>query len=211
MRLSIMPPGRGSPGRALQSIGVNRYRGNGSWRVAALLAFFLPAGCDSVPKADPNIAVACDATARLATALYGAVRLELDWTSAEIECQSMPRPDGEGARIHLSGPSGSGAASSTVAFILGIPDLEKGQTGNELGTNVTFMEEGSGRFFSTADADGCWSDIHYQEPVGDASGSIYRIGGTVYCVSPLAELNGGSAISFTELEFAGRLNWGKPE
>ena len=123
----------------------------------------------------------------------------------------MPRPEGDGARFRISGPASDAAVASTVVFIFGIPALQQGMAGEELGTNVTFMEEGSGRFFGTRDTDGCWTDIDVHEPVPEAAGSTYRIGGTVYCVSALAELNGGSSISFTELEFVARLNWDEPE
>jgi len=123
----------------------------------------------------------------------------------------MPRPAGEGARIRISGPASDAPDGNTVAFILGLPDLQRGKTALEIGTNVTFMEEGAGRFFSTADTSGCWTDVDFHEPVEAGAESIYRIGGTVYCVSALAELNGGSSISFTELTFSARLTWDQPE
>lgn len=153
----------------------------------------------------------CGDEARLAVALHGAVSLDINWTADTMSCEGMPRPDEEGARIRLAGPAADTPDASTVAFILGIPGLEEGRVAKELGTNVTFMEEGSGRFFGTGDTDGCWTDIAYQDRIPGAGLSTYRIGGTVYCISPLAELNGGSSINFTELEFAGRLNWEEPE
>ncbi len=198
-------------GTVLSANPTNRYHRIGSNLPLALFLLATVTACQRQAQPPAAASGACDETARLTTKLYGAVRLDLDWTARSLTCEGMPRPDDEGARIHLSGPVNDGPGAATVAFILGIPDLEKGRAARELGTNVTFMEEGSGRFFSTRDTDGCWTDIDYQEAVPDAPGSAYRIGGTVYCVSPLAELNGGSSISFTELEFAGRLNWDDPE
>ena len=195
-------------GTVLQSSRRKRFRGNLPARSAVCLVVAAVTGCSPPQEAS---SYGCDADARLATSLHGAVDLELDWSPDVLTCQGMPRPDGGGARLRFSGPSGDAPDASTVAFILGIPGLEAGQSANELGTNVTFMEEGTGRFFGTRDTDGCWSDINYQEAIDASGGSTYRIGGTVYCVSPLAELNGGSSISFTELEFAGRLNWKEPE
>ncbi|MDP7041051.1 MAG: hypothetical protein QGF91_00210 [Gammaproteobacteria bacterium] len=96
--------------------------------------------------------------------------------------------------------------AAIVAFIPGIPELERGRTARELATNTTFMEEGGDRFFSIADATGCWTDADFQDPFDNDAGSIYRIGVTVYCVSPLAELNGATNINFTELKFSARLN-----
>jgi len=37
--------------------------------------------------------------------------------------------------------------------------------------------------------------------------STYRIGGVLYCVAPLADLNGNASISFADLKFTGRLDW----
>ena len=69
---------------------------------------------------------------------------------------------------------------------------------------VTLMEQDSGRFFSTAEAPVCWSDVHEQTLI---AGDEYAIRGIVYCVSPLAELNGSGGVSFTDLKFSGRLDW----
>lgn len=111
----------------------------------------------------------------------------------------------------MSGPLGDAPDITTVAFILGIPRLEKGATGAEFNTNVTLMEEGTGRFYGTPDTSNCWTDIEFQVPVSPDDASKYRIGGTVYCISPLAEVHGGSSIGFTELKFSSRLNWNPPE
>lgn len=66
-----------------------------------------------------------------------------------------------------------------VAFILTIPDLEHGRKARELATNITFMEEGTGQYFSIADRTVYWTDIDFQDPLDNCAGSIYRIGGTV--------------------------------
>jgi hypothetical protein len=198
-----------SPGDELQASQNNRYHRNRSMLAAAWSALILLGACQRVSQDMP--VSACDENARLAVSLHGAVSLDIDWAADVLSCEGMPRPDGEGARIRLAGPANDAPDASTVAFILGIPGLEEGRVADELGTNVTFMEEGSGRFFGTRDTDSCWTDVAYQEPVPDVGGSTYRIGGTVYCISPLAELNGTSSINFTELEFAGRLRWVEPE
>jgi hypothetical protein len=69
------------------------------------------------------------------------------------------------------------------------------------------MEEGGGRFFGTRDTVNCWTDIDLHEPVQPAASSTYRIGGVLYCVAPLADLNGTASISFADLRFTGRLDW----
>lgn len=71
---------------------------------------------------------------------------------------------------------------------------------------MTLIEENSGRFFSTTEAPVCWSDIHEQTLI---EGDEYVVRGLVYCVSPLAELNGSGGVSFTDLEYTGRVDWGE--
>ncbi|MDG2375862.1 MAG: hypothetical protein P8M18_05875 [Woeseiaceae bacterium] len=66
-----------------------------------------------------------------------------------------------------------------VAFILTIPDFERGRKARELATNITFMEEGTGQYFRIADRTVYWTDIDFQDPLDNCTGSIYRIGGTV--------------------------------
>ena len=206
-----MRPDLSRPGSSLHFSHPDCYRGN-RWRCAVtLLTLIVLSGCAREQPETAATSWKCDPDARLMTRLFGAVSVELDWSANELSCDGMPRPDGDGARFRLSGRASDTPDANTVAFIFGIPALEIGRTATELGTNVTFMEEGSGRFFGTRDTDSCWTDIDMHDEVPDAAGSIYRIGGTVYCVSPLAELNGGSSISFTELEFVARLNWDEPE
>ena len=180
-------------------------------RAAAMVAILLLGACSETDEPGPESAFSCAPNGFLSTRLYGALSVSLDWRDDQLTCEGMPRPAGEGARIRLAGPLRDDAGSNTVAFILGLPDLERGRTASELATNITFMEEGTGRFFGTADNSGCWTDIEYHDPDEGGAGSTYLIGGTVYCVSALAELNGGSSIRFTELTFAARLDWDQPE
>lgn len=98
-----------------------------------------------------------------------------------------------------------------LAFIFGLPDLVRGQTGRELPTSVTLIEEGSGEFFATRDADNCWTDVDLHEQIRPEKSASYRISGVLYCVAPLANLNDNSSVSFTDLRFAGRLDWRPPK
>lgn len=181
-----------------------------SFALAPLIAML--GACErSVPEATPPAPFPCDRDGFLSVELVGGTRATLDWRADTLTCESMPRPDGEGARLRMSGPLSDAPDANIVAFILGIPALDKGATGKELATNVTFMEEGTGRFFGARDTNDCWTDIHRHEVVGTVDESQYRISGTVYCISPLAELNGASSISFTDLQFASRLSWEFPE
>jgi len=140
----------------------------------------------------------------LKTELYGAVATQIDWTASELECAGMPRPNGQGARLRFAGAVDNG--ERRVAIIIAIPDLRRDESGNEYASNVTLIEEGSGRFFSTLDLSNCLTDITTLD-VLDASSDRFSIGGILYCVAPLAEVNGDSSVTILELQFVGLLDW----
>ena len=176
-----------------------------------LLAFVsCLASCES-PQTDPAAVADGCADGRLKVELYGALQTTLDWQGEALACEGMPRPDGAGARLRFAGPGQSGSAKRSLVFIFGLPGLERDATGKELPTNVTFMEEGTGRFFATQDTNSCWTDIARHTAIGDATDARYTISGVMYCVSPLAELNGTASVNFAELHFSGQLDWSAPE
>lgn len=192
-------------------------------RVVTLLLIvqcLLVAACEAPATAADESPVAngpapgCIADGQLNADLYGGIRTTLAWEEAVLECDGMIRPDDEGARLRFSGPLPSpepGVEQRSLAFIFGIPDLREGETARELPTNVTLIEEGVGRFFATQDTDSCWTDIMIQDQITEGGSADYRISGVLYCVAPLAELNGSSSITFTDIEFTGRLSWEVPE
>ena len=108
----------------------------------------------ALPEAVPP--ASCGDHGYLATELFGALAGEIEWTSTSFECEGMPRPDGIGARLRFAGDINS---EQKVAFIIALPKLRRGETGNEYESKVTVIEEGVGRFFTTGDKDICWTDI----------------------------------------------------
>ena len=143
----------------------------------------------------------CGPAGRLSTELVGSIEQAVDWSAGELDCESMLRPGGEGIRIRFTGT----AADRRLAIILAMPELVRGAVA-ESPTVVTLTVEGSGRFFSTPSLESCWSDIEKQDPLDD-SGDRYRLSGTLYCVTPLGEINGNAAVSIPRLEFRGILDW----
>lgn len=174
------------------------------WVLTAALS-----GCsadsDSALPVAPAAAPAnrCGSDGFLATELFGALQARLQWNAADLECEGMPRPDGDGARLRFAGD----LEGRQIAFINALPDLRRGVAGKELPSMVTVIEEGSGRFFSTVDSNVCWTDIAELEAI-DPSDANYRIGGRLYCVAPLTQVNGASEILIRDLEFRGLLTWG---
>ena len=189
-------------------------------RCCAVLALLVVAGsCGQAKQADnqpatpaaimptlasPASSRTCGEHGRLQTKLFGALVGHLDWSGAELECSGMPRPNGAGARLRFAGQVVG--ADRRIAIIIALPGLERDATDAELGSKVTLIDEGSGRFFSTWDLDSCWTDITSLVRTDD-SGDRFNIGGTLYCVAPLAEVNGDASVSLSDLIFAGVLDW----
>lgn len=166
------------------------------------------ASCGDREVALQKVVGPCGSDGGLQAELFGELEAEVRWRAGELQCQGMPRPNAAGARLRFSGTVMRDGVPADLAFIFGIPGLERGKTAVELPTNVTVIDEGRGRFFSTGDTDGCWSDIERQEET--ATASTFVIGGILYCVAPLAELNGNGNIQLSEVHFTGLLDWSPP-
>lgn len=165
---------------------------------------------------EPPVAVPAPAPARVAapsadcgpagfveTELFGALTGKIVWNAAQVICEGMPRPDEDGARLRFAGTV---AEEYELAFIIALPDLRRGESGKELPSTVTIIEEGAGRFFSNADQDTCWTDVLELEAM-PGSPSHFAIRGALYCVAPLAEVNGDSDITLGDFNFRGLLDW----
>ena len=146
----------------------------------------------------------CADSGYLKARLYGEISADLDWSGRDLECTGMPRPKGAGARLRFAGPDHDG--DRRLAFIVAIPDLDRDSAGQQLSSTVTLIEEGGGRFFSTARAGNCVAEVSGISPLNE-SGDQSAISGAVYCVSPLAEVNGTSSVSIPELHFGGQIDW----
>ncbi|MCH9695655.1 MAG: hypothetical protein K0U72_14165 [Gammaproteobacteria bacterium] len=174
----------------------------------AALAACGPASPDPDPVADTPEVVSreddrpssCGESGALHTELFGSIKTALDWSAAEMACESMRRPDGAGVRLRFTGDVGN----ERLAFIVAIPGLTSPSARGELPSIVTITVEDSGRFFSSPNLDSCWADVHDQKPLDEQA---YQISATLNCIAPLGELNGDSAVSVPELTFTGTVDW----
>ncbi len=177
-----------------------------------LVAALLLAACAEEHPAEPEEAAVpaprqgCGQEGFLSAALYGSIDRALHWEAAELDCDSMLRPNGKGVRFRFTGD----AADQEVAIILAMPDLERGRDGEELPTVITLSVAGSGRFFSTPRSDTCFADVDLL-PHDTGAGALYVASGTLYCTAPLGEINGDAAVSIPRLEFRTRVAWSDRE
>jgi hypothetical protein len=146
----------------------------------------------------------CPDGGRLVATLIGALEGDIDWHAADMSCEGMPRPAGAGARLRFAGSAGE--AGLALAIIIAVPRLQPGVPASDLPANVTIIEEGKGRFFSTTDLDYCWVDVDHAGPAGD-DGTLSPVAGTLSCIAPLAETNGTTSVTVGELSFRGFVDW----
>ena len=168
------------------------------------------ANCSKTPEpetssgllpAAPAPAEGCGNDGYLETSLYGAVEGDIDWKGDALDCEGMRRPDNAGARLRFAGRLGE----TQLAIIMAIPSLSPGKAEPELASNVTIIEEGDGRFFSTAGNEICWTDIIEQQALAE---NVFEAKGRLYCISPIPEVNGEASVSIDELNFSGLIDWG---
>lgn len=154
----------------------------------------------SLPAAE--IAADCDDGAFLSGRVLGAVTADLGEPAGPLACTGGPRPDGEGARLRFAREDGAGTG---LALIIAMPGLGRDTTGPDLEANVTLILEGEARFFSTQSRETCWADVVENAPVGD---DRFAVAGELYCIAPLAEVNGDASVTLDGIAFRGFVDRG---
>ena len=158
-----------------------------------------PIAQPALPAPNQHLA-ACHEQAHLTLEFTGAIEGDFDWRGETFQCTSMRRPDDAGARLRFV----ADASDSVLILIIAIPDLDRGQTGDELAANLTLHVQDTAFFFGTQGTDSCWADITRQDLLDAAR---YDIAGEVYCIAPLNEINGDSSTTIVELSFATQVDW----
>lgn len=140
---------------------------------------------------------------------FGALDLAIDWAGPGLGCEGMLRPDGQGVRLLFARQYGQ---ASRLVLVLGIDADPAALPGPERPTNVTVIDEQSGRFFSTAGSVRCWTDIQSVEalPADTAGTGEWRVTGMLYCAGPLPALTDRSALTLGDTRFAGRFSQSLP-
>jgi hypothetical protein len=144
--------------------------------------------------------------------LRGAVTADLNWSSADMQCDGSPRPDGHGIRLTFAGrlaPSPSAASDPSVhpvrqlRFIFGIDERDTA-TGAALAlpTNLTVILEGEQQLFATRGAQHCAVESLERTPVA-ANSRRSRVHVRGYCLGPATNAAGDARLLVPTFEFTG--------
>lgn len=180
----------------------------------------LVAGCSPQPAPPVDTVEAAAATpgcmkdgaGQLQAELRGALKADIDWSNAEMECDGGPRPDGDGLRVTIAGPlqeegadpapPGADASPRRLRFIFGI-DLTDTASGpaQVLPTNLTVIVEGEGLLYTTQGSERCAVEDLVRTPL---EADLEKVAARGYCLGPASDLAGEKRVlvptfSFTAL------------
>jgi hypothetical protein len=135
--------------------------------------------------------------------LYGSLAATIDWRGPELTCDGMARPNNAGVRLIFASPDNDDQAR--LIFVIGIDGEPDKLENHEEKANITIIEEGSGRFFSTGGQDRCWTTIQTIAPLSEETDSAYQVDGELYCAGALPSLNGKGSVTLGDFRYSGRL------
>ncbi len=147
--------------------------------------------------------------------LAGAVSAVVAWQAADMECEGMRRPDGQGLRVTFRGAEGG----EHLTLVFGVPRLAEGAAGRAVPVNVTLIREG-GSMYSTRGEDKCVFDSVRQDALepttpeaatgagAAAAPRHWRIEAHGFCLEPARAVGDGrDAILLSTFDFRGQLTW----
>jgi hypothetical protein len=136
--------------------------------------------------------------------LFGALDQTIVWRGAEMTCDGMMRPDNRGIRLVFASPEATD--DQRLLFVIGIDGELDSLLHQEQKANITIIDEGTGRFFSTSGQDRCWTTVRAMEKHDDGYLPAYRVEGDLYCAGALPSLNGKGSVTLGDFRYSGRLS-----
>ena len=151
--------------------------------------------------------------------LAGAIDASIAWQAADMDCDGMRRPDGQGLRVTFTGTAGAGR----LTLVFAAPKLAEGASGRAVPVNVTLIREG-GAMYSTRGDDKCMLDSVSQAPLApaaavppppaglhatiDPGARHWSIEAHGFCLEPARAVGDGrDAILLSRFDFRGQLTW----
>jgi hypothetical protein len=160
------------------------------------------AACAPQPVPDapaPAAAVGClpSGDGHLEAQLRGAIKADVDWNNAAMECDGGPRPDGQGLRVTVAG---SLDGQRRLRFIFGIDLIDTAEgPAQVLPTNLTVIVEGESLLYATRGDDRCAVENLERTEVEPG---LERVTARGYCIGPAADLAGGAPLFVPTFSFA---------
>lgn len=154
-----------------------------------------PAGC--LPSGDGFLRARLD----------GALELRLDWKNDGLQCEGMPRPEGNGIRVSFSRALDTDGRRLLIVF--GIAGLSESSSGRALPANLTIVEEGAEQIFGTLGDDKCIVDNVSQQLITPwrRESRTYRVNGRGFCMQPARAVGGEAGVLMSSFDFAGQVRY----
>ena len=134
--------------------------------------------------------------------LYGALDEQIDWSGADMSCEGMLRPNGDGVRLSFASQK---SRNAKLVFVFGIDAGIEKLRGGEHAANITIIDETDGQFFSTGGNSRCWATLDKVESLSNEPVSTYQINGEIYCAGGFPSLSDNRSVTLGDFEFSGRL------
>jgi hypothetical protein len=158
--------------------------------------------------ADPIVPAVCLPTGDgyLRARLAGTVEARVDWRNAGTSCEGEPRDMPPGVRLSFKRVPHEGP---DLLFVFGLTGVHEGQSGRELGTNLTIIVQGTDRIYGTLGDSRCTVDTLTQRRL--AHGRRYRVEARGFCTQPAHAIRGNGDVLVSTFEFAGIVDYDVPE
>lgn len=158
----------------------------------------------SPAAATPGTHCLADRSGLLSARLRGALDAKLDWRDAELECTGGARPDGSGIRVSIAGPLD--ASGQRLRLVFGLAAKPGTARAANVPTNLTVIQEGAQRLFSTRGDDKCQSELLTQQPEDAAHPQVLRVTARGYCIGAAATLDGRQQLWLERFDFSARID-----
>lgn len=143
-------------------------------------------------------------TGELKARLRGALDARLAWQDGVMECVGGARPDRSGIRVSIAGPLD--ATGHRLRFVFGVKSAPGTAQSANVPTNLTIIQEGAQRLFTTLGDDKCQSERLTQRLEDPAHPHVYVVEAHGYCIGPAATLDHGAQLWLDSFDLRARID-----
>jgi hypothetical protein len=132
----------------------------------------------------------------------GAVTANIDWHNDGTRCEGEPRERPPGVRLSFQRAP---ASAPNLLLVFGLTGVKPGESGHEVGVNLTVIVQGTSRIYGTLGDTRCTADSLSQRPL--ATPGAFRIEARGFCTQPAHAVRGKGDVLVSTFEFAGLVNF----